>query len=82
MRKNKSTKPKLAKAKPSKKVKNKKAAKPVTAVKEEKPSKRANQNRAMLSAQQTIPYVRMLPDGVCQLPGGFFTKTLAYEDIN
>ena len=35
-----------------------------------------------LSAQQTIPYVRMLPDGVCQLPGGLFTKTLAYEDIN
>ena len=24
----------------------------------------------------------MLPDGVCQLPGGVFTKTLAYEDIN
>jgi len=24
----------------------------------------------------------MLPDGVCQLPGGLFTKTLAYEDIN
>ena len=24
----------------------------------------------------------MLKDGVCQLPGGLFTKTLAYEDIN
>ena len=24
----------------------------------------------------------MLPDGVCQLPGSLFTKTLAYEDIN
>ena len=35
-----------------------------------------------MSAQQTIPYVRMLKDGVCQLPGGLFTKTLAYEDIN
>ena len=39
-------------------------------------------SRAALSAQQTIPYVRLLPDGVCQLPGGLFTKTLAYEDIN
>ena len=39
-------------------------------------------NRAALSAQQTIPYVRMLPDGVCQLPGGLYTKTVEYEDIN
>ena len=38
--------------------------------------------RASLSAQQTIPYVRMLPDGVCQLPGGLYTKTVEYEDIN
>ena len=38
--------------------------------------------RAALSAQQTIPYVRMLPDGVCQLPGGLYTKTVEYEDIN
>ncbi|MEF2822769.1 MAG: helix-turn-helix domain-containing protein, partial [Oscillospiraceae bacterium] len=35
-----------------------------------------------ISAQQTIPYVRMLPDGICQLPGGVYTKTLEYEDIN
>lgn len=43
------------------------------------PTKRGH---AALSAQKTIPYNRMLPDGVCQLPGGLFTKTLAYEDIN
>ena len=24
----------------------------------------------------------MLPDGVCQLPGGLYTKTVEYEDIN
>ena len=35
-----------------------------------------------MSAQQTIPYVAMYPDGVCQLPGGLFTKTVEYEDIN
>lgn len=38
--------------------------------------------RRVLSAQQTIPYVRMLPDGVCQLPGNLFSRTLLYEDIN
>lgn len=36
----------------------------------------------MVSAQQTIPYVAMHPDGVCQLPGGLYTKTVEYEDIN
>ena len=41
-----------------------------------------SKNRAALSAQQTIPYVRMLPDGVCQLTGGLYTKTVEYEDIN
>ena len=51
--------------------------------KQRKPAKRNGDKRwAALSAQQTIPYVRMLPDGVCQLPGGLFTRTLAYEDIN
>ena len=38
--------------------------------------------RAGLSAQQTIPYIAMHPDGVCQLPGGIYTKTVEYEDIN
>jgi hypothetical protein len=39
-------------------------------------------NRAALSAQQTIPYVAMHPDGVCKLPGGLYTKVVEYEDIN
>ena len=39
-------------------------------------------NWAALSAQQTIPYVAMHPDGVCKLPGGLYTKTVEYEDIN
>ena len=38
--------------------------------------------KAALSAQQTIPYLVMHPDGVCQLPGGLYTKTVEYEDIN
>ena len=43
---------------------------------------RAAKDRAGLSAQQTIPYIAMHPDGVCQLPGGIYTKTVEYEDIN
>ena len=43
---------------------------------------RAGNRPATISAQQTIPYVRMLPDGICQIPGGVYTKTLEYEDIN
>ena len=46
-----------------------------------KKKKNANKHRA-LSAQQTIPYIAMHPDGICQLPGGLYTKTLEYEDIN
>ena len=38
--------------------------------------------RAALSVQQTIPYLSMHPDGVCKLPGGLYTKTVEYEDIN
>ena len=38
--------------------------------------------RAALSAQQSIPYTVMHPDGVCRLPGGLYTKTVEYEDIN
>ena len=45
------------------------------------PGKAANR-KAALSAQQTIPYLVMHPDGVCQLPDGLYTKTVEYEDIN
>ena len=38
--------------------------------------------RAALSAQQTVPYVEMLKDGVCRVRDGYYTKTIAYEDIN
>ena len=46
-----------------------------------KKQKNGNKHRA-LSAQQTIPYIAMHPDGICQIPGGIYTKTLEYEDIN
>ena len=38
--------------------------------------------RGPQSAQQTIPYVQMLPDGICKVREGFYTKTIEYEDIN
>ena len=41
-----------------------------------------NKRKAQLSAQQTIPYVSIHPDGVCQLPGSIYTKTMEYDDIN
>ena len=47
-----------------------------------KPNAKRNERRAVISAQQTIPYVAMHPDGICQLPGGLYTKTVEYEDIN
>ena len=34
------------------------------------------------SAQQTIPYQRMYPDGVCQVSDRFFSKTIQFQDIN
>ena len=37
--------------------------------------------RAALSAQQTIPYVAMHPDGVCQLPGGRYTAAMVAEEL-
>ena len=43
---------------------------------------KTNNRRAALSAQQTIPYIAMHPDGICKLPGGLYTKTVEYEDIN
>ena len=47
-----------------------------------KKQRNASKHRAVVSAQQTIPYIAMHPDGVCQLPGGVYTKTLEYDDIN
>lgn len=35
-----------------------------------------------LTAQQTIPYVHMHKDGICQLTDKIYNKTIAFEDIN
>ncbi|OPX92572.1 MAG: AAA-like domain protein [Pelotomaculum sp. PtaB.Bin104] len=55
----------------------KQAKRPPVPAKNSKKKRRGPQ-----SAQQTIPYVQMLKDGVCKVREGFYTKTIEYEDIN
>jgi hypothetical protein len=38
--------------------------------------------RGPQTAQQTIPYVEMLRDGICKVREGFYTKSIEYDDIN
>lgn len=51
--------------------------KPPIPAKSGKPKKRGPQ-----TAQQTIPYKEIFRDGICKVREGFYTKTIAYEDIN
>lgn len=34
------------------------------------------------SAQDTIPYQRMWPDGICRVSDQYYTKTIQFQDIN
>ncbi|MCQ5089469.1 VirB4-like conjugal transfer ATPase, CD1110 family [Ruthenibacterium lactatiformans] len=34
------------------------------------------------TAQQTIPYLQMFPDGICRISEKRYSKTIAFEDIN
>ena len=34
------------------------------------------------TVQQTIPFDRMWKDGICRVTEGYYTKTIAFEDIN
>ena len=44
---------------------------------------RANQtDKKQLSAQDSIPYQRIFPDGICRVTDTFYTKTVQYQDIN
>ena len=40
------------------------------------------QSRYPATAQATIPYDRIWPDGICLANGKFYTKTLQFQDIN
>ena len=35
-----------------------------------------------LSAQDSIPYQRMFPDGICRVTDTYYTKTVQFQDIN
>jgi len=35
-----------------------------------------------MSAQDSIPYQRMFPDGICRVTDTFYTKTVQFQDIN
>ena len=44
---------------------------------------RANRtDRKEKSAQDSIPYERMWPDGICRVSDGHYTKTIQFQDIN
>ena len=35
-----------------------------------------------MSAQDSIPYQRMYPDGICRVKDNYYTKTVQFQDIN
>lgn len=41
-----------------------------------------NTNKKEKSAQESIPYLRMYPDGICHVTDRFYTKTIRFQDIN
>lgn len=41
-----------------------------------------NEDGKMRTTQQSIPYIAMFPDGICQLTNTAYSKSIQYEDIN
>lgn len=41
-----------------------------------------NTNKKEKTAQDSIPYLRMFPDGICHVRDNFYTKTIRFQDIN
>ncbi len=44
--------------------------------------KQAKKRRLPQTAQQTIPYQRMWPDGICRVTDHYYTKTMRFYDVN
>ena len=40
------------------------------------------QNKRHKSAQDSIPFQRMFPDGICRVTDTYYTKTIQFQDIN
>ena len=34
------------------------------------------------TAQDSIPFQRMFPDGICRVTDNYYTKTIQFQDIN
>ena len=41
-----------------------------------------NENKHKKSAQDSIPFERIWPDGICRVREGYYTKTIQFQDIN
>ena len=39
-------------------------------------------NGVSQTAQDSIPFQRMFPDGICRVTDNYYTKTIQYQDIN
>ena len=39
-------------------------------------------NDKKVSVQDTIPFIDMFPDGICQVTNNYFTQTIQFFDIN
>lgn len=39
-------------------------------------------DKKAMSAQQSIPYKRLYPDGICRVDEDFYSKSILFEDIN
>ena len=40
------------------------------------------QDKRHQSAQDSIPFQRMFPDGICRVTDNYYTKTVQFQDIN
>lgn len=45
-------------------------------------AKYSSKNKKEISAQESIPYKRIYPDGICKVTDKFYSKTVMFEDIN
>ncbi|MBQ2724077.1 MAG: ATP-binding protein [Clostridia bacterium] len=45
-------------------------------------AKAKNTNGKQMSAQDSIPFQRMFPDGICRVTDTYYTKTMQFHDIN
>ena len=45
-------------------------------------AKNSNKDKNKMSAQDSIPFQRMFPDGICRMDEKTYSKTIRFADIN